>query len=43
MKNFLIIAGIFFAVMWGVDTFWFGGQYYDAFIRMMSDIARFVR
>jgi multisubunit Na+/H+ antiporter MnhB subunit len=34
VRNFLIAAGVGIAVTYGVDAFWFNGQYYDEIIRM---------
>ena len=40
MRDFLMVAGICVAALYGVDALYFNGQYYDALISMMSDIYR---
>jgi hypothetical protein len=42
MRNFLIVAGICLGA-YEVDALWFDGVYLDAFMRMVSDIARHFR
>ena len=39
MRN-LLAAVVCLAILYGVDAFWFNGQYYHDLIRMLSDIYR---
>ena len=43
MKNILVAAVVCVAVTYGVDVYWFNGQYYGALVRLISNTLRHFR
>ena len=43
MKNFLVAAIVCAAVLYGVDAYFFNGEYYGMFLGMMSQIYQHIR